>query len=116
MNTNNKNELIEHIKIWVKADEEIKEIQKVLKEKRETKKEESEYLIEIMKKNQIDCFNLNEGKLVHTQTKTKQSISKKFLLKTLNEYYQEENKAEEMTEYILKTREENLKEVLKKKK
>ena len=75
-------EIIKHIKNWMQADEEIKQLQKVIKEKKELKKEAADVLINVMKENDLDSFDLKEGRLVHAQRKTKQSISKKFLQDT----------------------------------
>ena len=45
-----------------------------------------------MKENELESFDLKEGKLVHSQRKTKQSISKKFLQETLAGYFKESAK------------------------
>jgi len=107
-------EIVKNIKAWMKADEEIKQLQKTIKEKKEIKKDAADVLIDVMKQNDLDSFDLKEGKLVHSQRKTKQSISKKFLQETLASYFKEETKAEEMTNYILEQREERIKDELKK--
>ena len=108
-------QIIKNIKSWMQADEEIKQLQKVIKEKKELKKEAADVLINVMKENDLDSFDLKEGKLVHAQRKTKQSISKKFLQDTLAGYFKEDSKAEEMTNYILEQRQERVKDELKRK-
>ena len=108
-------EIVKHIKSWMQADDEIKQLQKAIKEKKEIKKDAADVLINVMKENELESFDLKEGKLVHAQRKTKQSISKKFLQETLATYFKEDSKAEEMTNYILEQREERIKDELKRK-
>jgi len=61
----NKEELVSNIKQWITLDEEIKNLQRQIKEKRNEKKENTETLVRIMRDNEIDCFDLdsNGGKL-----------------------------------------------------
>ena len=40
----------------------MKTLQKELRERREKKKELTNNLVEVMKTNEIDCFNINDGK------------------------------------------------------
>ena len=94
-------QIVKNIKEWMQADEEIKQLQKVIKEKKVIKKEAADVLIDVMKENELQSFDLKEGKLVHSQRKTKQAISKKFLQETLSNYFKEDEKAEAMTNYIL---------------
>ena len=66
-----------------------------------------------MKKNQIDCFDINGGALVYKQNKVKQAINGKSLLAALQNYYKNDTKsAEELTKHILDSREEKIKETL----
>lgn len=109
-------EIVSTIKQWMSADDEIKRLQQEIKQYKEIKKNTANLLIEVMKKNDVDSFDLNEGSLVHTQRKTKQSISKKFLQQVLGDYFNEESKAEEMTNYILEQRQEKVKDEIKRKK
>ena len=65
----NKEELVSNIKQWIILDEEIKNLQRQIKEKRNEKKENTETLVRIMRDNEIDCFELdsNGGKLIYTK-------------------------------------------------
>ena len=112
-----KDEIIEHVKDWIKVDEEIKSLQKLVREKKAFKKQNSEILIGVMKDNEIDCFDTNNGKLQYSVNKTKQCISKKFLLKTLETYFQNSpDKAVQLTNHILDQREEKTNESIKRSK
>lgn len=106
-------QIVKNIKEWMQADEEIKQLQKVIKEKKVIKKEAADVLIDVMKENELQSFDLKEGKLIHSQRKTKQTISKKFLQETLSNYFKEDEKAEAMTNYILEQRQERIKDELK---
>jgi hypothetical protein len=66
-----------------------------------------------MKKNKIDCFDINGGALVYKQNKVKKAINGKSLLLALQNYYKNDtNSAEEITKHILDSREEKVKETL----
>ena len=55
----NKESLIENIKHWLQLENEMNELKKIMKEKRDKKKNVSNQLIDIMKANDIDCFDIS---------------------------------------------------------
>ena len=111
-----KEQLVSYVKEWVVIDEEMKQLQKIMREKRQKKKELNDVLIGVMKQNDIDCFDTKNGKLLYSVNKTKKSISKKMLFETLQKYYQnDEDKANEIAAYILESRDETVKEIIKRK-
>lgn len=113
-----KEELVDNIKQWISLDEEIKQLQKQIKEKRKEKKENTETLVRIMRDNEIDCFDLDSqgNKLIYTKQKIKQSLSKKHLMTCLMQYFNEDTqKAKNISEFILKNRAEKIKENIKRK-
>ena len=65
--------LINNVKNWLKIEEEIKELQKIVREKKKEKKTYTENLVDIMKENEIDCFDITDGKLIYTKNKVKQA-------------------------------------------
>ena len=112
-----KEQLIHHIKDWIRVDEEIKLLQKQIKAKRVEKKELTGSLVDVMKTNEIDCFDLKEGKLVYSQTKTKAPLNKKNLVKCLTPYFQNNSElAEELTNHILDSRDVKIKDSIRRKK
>jgi hypothetical protein len=114
--TNTKDELIANIKEWIKMDNEITKLKAEVKDKTNKKKELTETLVTIMKGNSIDCFDINGGALVYKKRKTKQSISGKFLLAQLEEYYKEQPElAKEITKKVLDNRVEVFKDEIKRK-
>lgn len=109
-----KEQLIENIKEWLQIDNELKELRKAAKERRERKKELTGSLVDIMKVNDIDCFDVNGGKLLYSQSKVKAPINKKTLLATLQNYYKNDpTKARELSEFILNNREVKIKESIR---
>ena len=67
--------LINSIKEWVSLNNQINEIQKTMKELKNKKKQLSTTLINVMENNEIDRFDINDGKLVYKKTKVKAAIS-----------------------------------------
>ena len=113
---NTKEELVENIKKWVSYDYEIKNLQKSMKEIREKKKELTKNLIDVMKNHEIDCFDINDGKLLYTKNKVKTPLNKNNLMIALEKYFENESvNVEDVTNFILDNREIKIRENLKKK-
>ena len=113
---NTKDELILNIKEWIKIDNELTKMKIEVKDKTSKKKELTESLVNIMKGNSIDCFDINGGALIYKQKKTKKTISGKFLLAQLEEYYKDKpDIAKEITQKVLDNREEVIKEDIRRK-
>jgi hypothetical protein len=111
-----KDELILNIKEWIKMDNEITKLKAEVKEKTNKKKELTESLVNVMKNNSIDCFDINGGALVYKQKKTRRTISGKFLLSQLEEYYKDQpDLAKEITKKVLDNRIEVVKDEIKRK-
>jgi hypothetical protein len=104
---NSKEKLAQNIKGWIQADKEMKRMQKELKELKEIKNTYTNTLVEIMKTNEIDCFDITDGKIIYTQNRVKNALNKKHLLTCLEKYF--ENKPniepEDITKFILENRE-----------
>lgn len=111
-----KEQLVLKIKEWIKLDSEITALKNEIKQKNNMKKTFTCDLLTVMKTNDIDCFDINGGALIYKKNKVKKPINGKFLLKALQNYYNSEtNTAEELTKYIMDNREEQIKEVIKRK-
>jgi hypothetical protein len=112
----NKEQLIKHIKEWVKKDNEIRTLQNQVNIRKAEKKELSALLMKIMKENDVDCFNMNDGQITYSKKNIKKPISKKLLLNLLSKYYNgDTTKATELNNYILENREETVKETIHRK-
>ena len=113
---NTKDELIANIKEWIKIDSDVTKLKLEIKDKTTKKKLITETLVDVMKSNSIDCFDINGGALVYKQKKTKRTISGKFLLTQLEQYYKDEPEiAKEITKKVLDNRVEVIKDEIKRK-
>lgn len=110
--TTTKEELVSVIKEWVSIEKEMKVLQKELKERRSRKKELTISLVETMKSNEIDCFDINDGKILYTKNKVREPLSKKLLLKCLDKYFEntDPDAARELSDYIMESRNVKIKE------
>ena len=109
------NIIIDKIKKWLEIETEIINLSSKLREFRKTKKTLNEDLVEIMKTNDIDCFDCTKGKIMYTRNKTKTAINKTYLEKILNSYYSKNNseEAEKLCNYILDNRDIKINENIK---
>lgn len=113
---NTKEELINNIREWIKIDNDINNLKKEIKNKTTQKKTLTDNLVNVMKTNSIDCFDINGGALVYSQRKTKKAISGKYLLLQLEKYYKDQpDVAKDLTQHLLENREENIKEDIRRK-
>ena len=111
-----KEQLINNIKEWIKMDTEISELKAEIKERTNKKKTLTEGLVSTMKTNAIDCFDINGGALVYKKSKIKKPINGKTLLSSLQNYYKTNPEiAKEITDHVLNSREEQIKETIKRK-
>jgi len=103
--------LISVIKQWVKLENEIKTLKKEQTQRQIEKKKVSENLIDIMKKNDIDCLDIKDGQICYNKKNIKKAISKKHLMDVLSKYYEGDMlKASELNSFIIENREEVTKE------
>lgn len=108
-----KDRVIETVKEWIQVDNEIKELQKQVREKREEKKMLSTILIDVMRNNEIDCFDVNDGALVYSKRKVKSGLTKKHILESLTNLFKEDTeKINFIAEQIFESRKELDKEVI----
>ena len=106
-------ETIENIKQWVKIDNEMRTLKQEISNRKKKKEDISNTLITLMKEKEIDSVNINSGKIEFTQRITKKPISKKLLQDILSKYYKgDNNKANELNDFILNNREETSKDII----
>ena len=114
----NKEQLVNNIKEWINYDNEIKKLQKEVKIRKEKQKKLTDDIVKVMKAKEIDCFDLNDGKLIYSQSKTKQTINKQHIMNCLEKYFKEngdENMITDLTNFILENREIKIKETIRRK-
>ena len=111
-----KEQLVTNIKEWIKIDTEISQLKAEIKERNNKKKNLTENLVTVMKKNEIDCFDINGGALVYKKSTVKKPINGKSLLAALQNFYKDDTKtAEELTKHVMESREEKVKETIRRK-
>jgi hypothetical protein len=112
-----KEQLTNAIREWVKIDNELRALNKEQTKRKADKKRISAALIEIMKKNEIDAFDIKDGELRYTKKNIKKPITKKILLNILSSYYKGDvSQATELNNYIIENREEVTREYIEIKK
>ena len=109
-----KQELVNNIKEWINLDNDISKLNIEIKDRKNKKKKLSADLVEIMKKNDLDSFNINGGSILYKKNVTKKPITAKSLMQVLQQFYPTNatDKAEELTKFILENREETTKETI----
>ena len=106
MSNNPKELLIATIKEWIEVNNKLNDIMKVVKEHRNKKKQLTDSLVFIMKNNEIDCFDINNGKIVCRTTKTRAPINRQNLSKALEQYFIDNPDIDtnEVSNFILESR------------
>ena len=108
--------LVENVKGWLTIDNDIKKLQKAIKAKRQEKKDLTDNLMNIMKQRDIDCMNTAQGQLIKTTNKVKAPLSKKHLIKAMQDYFKDDGeKVQELCNFILNSRDVKIKENIRRK-
>jgi hypothetical protein len=107
-------EMVKIIKEWITIDNDIRNINKELRSRKDKLKKISQSLMKTMKDNEIDEFDIKGGKLIFSQTMVKKPITKKNLITILSKYYEGDiSQAIEMNKFIMDNREDMVKETIK---
>ena len=97
-----KEQLIKAIQGWVRLDNEIRKLKKEEQLRKDEQKKLSTDLMDIMRKNEIDEVDINNGKLIYSKKNVKKPITKKALLGILSKFYKGDiAKATEINDFIL---------------
>jgi hypothetical protein len=108
-----KEQLVKVIKEWVKTDNEIRTLQQELQKRKTEKKRVTQNLIDIMRNNEIDCFDINDGQIMYKKTNKRQPITKTVLLEVLSTYFQgDSEKINELNTFIMDSRKVVTKETI----
>jgi len=113
MSVETKDQIIHIVREWVRIDNEISKLSKELSIRKKEKKKLSVDLIGVMRNSEIDCFDLKDGQLMYTKTKSKKPITRKALMEILSKYFSgNSEKAVELNEFIMENREETVRETI----
>ncbi len=111
-----KDQLVSSIRDWIQVDNEMRNLQEKLKKLRKSKKDITGSLVDVMKNNEIDCFDINDGKLIYSKTRVKKPINKDYLNKTLTMFFEnDKEKATQLSNFLLEQREEKITESIRRK-
>lgn len=116
-NSYSKEDLINTVKKWVYLDNQIKQLNTMLKTLRNEKKEHNVKMVEMMKASNIDNLELKDGQIQYKKYSKRESLTQKKLLdiltkhpqlqseqvKMLNDYVYENRKVVEKDVVIRKT-------------
>lgn len=106
--------LVESIRGWIKLENELKELNRAVAERRKQKKSLTSNLVSVMKDHSIDCFDINNGSLVYTKNKVKMPVNKKLLMSCLMDVFKSNpEEAMKVTQYIMSSRQEKVVENIK---
>ena len=103
------------IKKWVEIDDKQKKVREVASNLRKEKDKYQEYILDYMSGNNMKNKNIiiNGGKISYSESKSTQSVSKKYIIDKLTPYFNNAAKAEEIANLLFNNREVKTKSVLK---
>lgn len=111
-----KDQLVDAVKKWILLDNDLRELAKAAKEKREIKKTLSLELMNVMKLNEIEVLDIKDGQLCYKKSKSKKPLNKDTLLEILQKYFNNDNnRSSDVVQFILENRESVDKESLTRK-
>lgn len=99
-----KTQLKQIVKEYLDIDNEIVTLQKALKERKDKKEKLSKMILGTMKNKDIQQMNVNNEKLVYSVTQYKTPLTKPYLNNVLTNYFNNEDKAQNVLEHILGNR------------
>jgi len=107
----NPNELVEVVKQWVQTDNKLIQLNKMVRELRQEKKRWNEVMIQTMKKNEIDIFDIKDGQIKYKMEKKKEPLTQKKLLTILGKHPQlAVEQVDALNNFVYENRSETVKE------
>ena len=108
-----KEQLVKIIKDWVKLDNEMRTLQRELNIRKIEKKNTTSRVMEIMRSNNIDCFDMKDGQILYKKRNVKKPVTKSILMEILSTYYEgDQEKAHELNNYIMENRKVSVSETI----
>ena len=102
---------------WVKIDNELLEMGKKQSKLKLEKKEISDELMKVMRTDNIDCFNIRDGKIMYKKQNGKKAITAKVLQSLLRSYFVNNvEEADAVNTFALENRQEKITESIVRKK
>jgi uncharacterized protein (UPF0335 family) len=109
-----KEQLKDHLRQWVRVENEISTLSAEIKKRKLIHQQLSASLLRVMKENEIDCFDIANGRIVYSKTKSRAPLNNGQLKSALKTYYKEDTeKANSLAEFLLSSRVEKTRETIK---
>ena len=109
-----KDQLKDHLRQWVRVENEISTLTAEIKKRRLIHQQLSASLLDVMRKNDIDCFDIANGRIVYSKTKVRAPLNNGQLKSALTTYYKDDaEKVNSLTEFLLASRVEKTRESIK---
>ena len=109
-----KEQLKDHLRQWVRVENEISTLSAEIKKRKLIHQQLSASLLRVMKENEIDCFDIANGRIVYSKTKTRAPLNNGQLKSALKTYYKEDDeKANSLAEFLIGSRVEKTRETIK---
>lgn len=109
-----KEQLKDYLRQWVRVENEIGTLSAEIKKRKLIHQQLSKSLLDVMRKNEIDCFDVTNGRIVYSKTKTRAPLNNGQIKAALKNYYKDDDeKANSLTEFLLSARVEKTREAIK---
>jgi len=109
-----KEQLKDHLRQWVRIENEISTLSAEIKKRKLIHQQLSASLLSVMRQNEIDCFDIANGRIVYSKTKVRAPLNNGQLKTALTKYYKDDvEKANSLTEFLLASRVEKTRESIK---
>ena len=99
-----KEQLKKDVKEYLDIDDQIKALNTAIKERRKTKAKLSGSILQVMKTFEVDNMNTKNGRLIYSVSKQKKPLNKDNIIKGLNVYFNDAEKAAEATKTLMENR------------
>ena len=109
-----KEQLKDHLRYWVRIENEISTLSAEIKKRKLIHQQLSASLLKVMKQSEIDCFDIANGRIVYSKTKSRAPLNNGQLKSALTTYYKDDkDKVDSLTEFLLSSRVEKTRETIK---
>lgn len=109
-----KEQVKDYLRQWIRVENEISTLSVEIKKRKLVHQQLSASLLDVMRKNDIDCFDITNGKIVYSKVKHRAPLNNGQLRSALTTYYKDDTeKANNLTEFLLSSRVEKTRESIK---
>ena len=109
-----KEQLKDYLRQWVRVENEITTLSTEIKKRKLIHHQLSTSLLEVMRQNDIDCFDIANGRIVYSKKMVRAPLNNGQLKQALSSYYKDDvEKANSLTEFLLASRVEKTRESIK---